>query len=74
MGESLLVYVALLDEGVDVWRPAPAEQVAPHLYRLLGPMPPDESWQFQPGEVVRCEARPLSEGLALVAVESRGTA
>lgn len=70
MGERGTVYIALLGEGVDVWRPAAAEQVAPNLFRLLGPVPPSESWQFQPGEVVRCEVRSLSEGQALVAVES----
>jgi len=74
MVERRTVYVALLDEGVDVWRPTAAQQVAPHLFRLLGPVPPGESWHFQPDEVVRCEVRPLSEGPALVAVENHGTA
>jgi hypothetical protein len=70
MGERATVYVALLDENVDVWRPAAAEQVAPDLFRLLGPVPPGETWQFQPGEVVRCRVGFLSEGPALVAGES----
>jgi hypothetical protein len=74
MDESSTVYVALLDEGVDVWRPAAAEQIAPYLFRLLGPVPPGECWQFQPGEVVRCEVRVLAEGPTLVAVGSRSTA
>jgi hypothetical protein len=70
MGERSTVYVALLDEGVAVWRPAAAEQVTSDLYRLLGSVPPSESWQFQPGAIVRCEVRTLSGGPVLVAVAS----
>jgi hypothetical protein len=69
MGERGEVYVALLDEGTAVWRPVAAEQVGPGLFRLLGPVPDDEVWEFPPGAVVRCEGRQLSGGAALVAVE-----
>jgi hypothetical protein len=68
--ERATVYVSLLNEGTDVWRPVVAEQIGPSLFRLLGPVPSEERWQFQPGEVVRCENRQLSDGLAWVAVES----
>ena len=54
------VYVALLDEGVDVWRPVHAQHVAGNLYRLMGEQPDDESWPFAVGDVVRCEKRTLS--------------
>ncbi len=70
MGEGSTIYVALLNEGTNVWRPVAADQVGIGLFRLLGPVPKTESWQFEPGEVVRCERRVLSDGLALVAVES----
>ena len=73
MPESHTVYVYLLDEGVDVWRPVTADNLGSGRYRLRGPVPEDESWQFQPGEVVCCEQRQLSGGIALVAVKS-GTA
>src|SRR5262249_50784553 len=69
VGGRCTVYVALLDEGVEVWRPATVEQVGPGRFRLDGPVPEGESWQFPPGAVVRCEQRLLSEGTALVAVE-----
>jgi hypothetical protein len=69
VGELCTVYVYLLDEGVDVWRPVTAERLSPELFRLSGPVPERESWQFQPGEVVRCEERRLSGGLTLVAVQ-----
>jgi hypothetical protein len=69
VGEHCTVYVYLLDEGVDVWRPVIAEKVGPGLFRLNGPVPEYESWQFQPGQVVPCEERALSGGPVLVAVE-----
>ncbi len=52
------VYVRLLDEGVEVWRPVPAERVSEGAYRLSdAPPPEDEAWTFQPGEVVVAERR-----------------
>jgi len=45
------IYVALLDEAVDVWRPVQAECLGGNIYRILG-QPYDrsvESWQFEPG-------------------------
>jgi hypothetical protein len=63
------VYVALLDEGVEVWRPVDAAQVAGDEYKLSGPIPEGEVWEFQPDEVVRCRERMFSDGtIALVAV------
>jgi hypothetical protein len=60
--ERAKVYVALLNEAVDVWRPVVAEPVAHDLYRLCGPMPDDETWEFGPGEIVRCEERSFHDG------------
>ena len=70
MGDRCEVYVALLDEGVAVWRPVVAERVGPALYRLAGPVPEGESWQFQPSEIVHCEQRDFADGeRGLTAVE-----
>jgi hypothetical protein len=69
MGECRTVYVYLLEESTDVWRPVLSEQVGRDQFRLSGPVPADEHWQYQPGEVVGCEERVLSGGLVLVAVE-----
>ena len=70
MQSSERVYVALLDEGVDVWRPAVAEPLGDGVYRLAGPVPDTETWQFAPGSVVRCEQRTFEDGNSvLVAVE-----
>jgi hypothetical protein len=62
------IYVELLDEGVDVWRPVAAAEEAPGIYRLPSSAPAGETWSFEPGSAVRCELRELSGGVALVAV------
>jgi hypothetical protein len=67
------VYVKLLDEGTDVWRPVPAEDLGQRRYRLLPTDtydPEDEAWEFPPGTVATCEARQLSDGVYLVAVHA----
>ena len=63
------VYIPLLDEGVDVWRPVQAERLSGNTYRILS-QPYDrsvESWQFEPGDVVLCEMVESSEGRILAA-------
>jgi hypothetical protein len=62
------IYVALLNEGVDCWRPVKAERLGPDLYRIKDAVPDDEKWEFQPGEVVRCNERRFDRGAGLVAV------
>jgi hypothetical protein len=74
MSNTATVYVALLDENVDVWRPVQAEHVGGDLYRLTGEQPPDEAWPFAVGDVVKCKMRRLSgeggrRGPVLVASE-----
>jgi len=64
------IYVALLDEGTDVWRPVEAEELHDGIFRIVSrnSKPDDERWEFSSGSVVRCERRQLSEGAVLVAV------
>jgi hypothetical protein len=70
---ELIVYVFLPDEAVDVWRPAAARHLRDDLYVLCGPIPEDEVWEFQPGEVVRCEERGFAGGArGLTAVARAG--
>jgi len=64
MSRTTTVYVTLLDEGVDVWRPVQAEHLGGDLYRLTGERPDDEVWPFSPGDVVRCHIRTLSGDFA----------
>jgi hypothetical protein len=69
------VYVALLDEGLDVWRPTEAKKLGNGSYELL-PTPdydPEvEKWEFPPGSRVMCERRKLSNGNVLTAVRLAG--
>ena len=68
MNKAHRVYVALLDEGVECWRPVDAAHVREDEYVLGGPVPDDEAWEFQPGELVRCREHRFSDGgTALVA-------
>jgi hypothetical protein len=64
------IYVSLLNEGVDVWRPVRAEYVQGSVYRIVD-QPYDretETWQFEPGDEVVCELIDASEGRLLAAV------
>ena len=65
------IYIYLLDEGVDVWRPVEAERMSSTTFRIPSTtnIPDDESWMFKPGEVVRCEIRRLADGERLVAIQ-----
>lgn len=60
MNNRTTVYVALLNEGVDVWRPVQADHIGGDLYQLTGEQPDDEAWAFAVGDVVRCRERTLS--------------
>lgn len=63
------IYVALLNESVDVWRPIKAKKIGGRMYLIL-PQPYDsniEDWEFKPGEKVICEYFDSSEGRILVA-------
>jgi hypothetical protein len=68
------IYVHVPDERVEVWRPVEAEPVG-EAFRIRSACPDGEEWEFQPGDVVRCERRTLTQSLpseaepCLVAVE-----
>ena len=40
------VYVRILNEDVEVWRPVAAEHLGGDLYRLIEAAPNEEQWQF----------------------------
>jgi hypothetical protein len=67
------IYVPLLDEGTDVWRPVSAEHVREDVYRIVGEDPEDERWRFSSGQLVRCRQQKLSAGNCLAAYESIAT-
>ncbi len=68
---SEVIYVALLDEGVPVWRPVPARLVEDSTFMIERPTDYDadvETWEFPPGSTVICERRSTPEGVILAAV------
>jgi hypothetical protein len=70
--EPVTIFVALLDEGVDVWNPVQARPLSRELFRIVGVEADvsDESWQFPAGAIVRCEQRRLGDGtIGMTAVE-----
>ncbi len=68
-GPETTVYVALVGEGLNVLRAVKAEHVGRDFYRITEQMPEGETWQFGPGQVVRCKKKNLSTGKGLVATE-----
>jgi hypothetical protein len=75
------VYVALLDEGIEVYRPVDAVWLQEDLYQLVAENQhrEDERWQFSTGEIVRCRQyvfrafgknEPMAWGLLLCSPES----
>jgi len=66
------IYVRLIDEGTEVFRPVSAERVGDCLYRLSAQPDyvPDEKWEFVPGTIVEGEKRVLSGEEVLVATKA----
>jgi hypothetical protein len=70
---KVVIYVRLLDEGVEVARRTYGELIRDDIFRVLPAEnynPDDETWEFPPGTVVRCERKTGPNGEeALLAVE-----
>jgi len=66
------IYVRLLDEGTEVWRPTRATPLADGIFEIDEPDdydPETETWEFPPHTKVRCVPRKFADGeKALVAV------
>lgn len=56
------IYVALLNEGTDVWKAVQGIPAGDGRFRLLGPRPDDEDWEFAVGQIVSVERRTFSDG------------
>lgn len=64
------IFISLLNEGIDCWRPANAKQHSEGVFEILGIIPAGEDWQFAPGMRVRCRPRLFADGsTALIAYE-----
>lgn len=70
MSDLTEIFVSLLDEAVDVWRPVQAEHIQGKVYRIID-QPYDreiETWRFEPGDEVVCELTDASDGQILAAM------
>jgi hypothetical protein len=69
--DRVTIYVALLDEGIDVWRPVAARKLAADTYLILDQNYDRklETWQFEPGTLVRCRKKRQDDHQILVATE-----
>lgn len=73
LSKTVEIHVELLDEGVDTWRPTQAEPLGNKIFKILPTSdydPEDETWEFLPGSIVRCEMKKTDDGdEVLLAVE-----
>jgi hypothetical protein len=69
MSKSIEIFVSLLDEGVEVWRPVLAEHVDGAIYRIVfQPYNREvETWEYEPGDEVVCKMIDSSDGQILAA-------
>src|SRR5690349_3186802 len=65
------VDVHLPSEAVHVWRPVQSDHLGRDEFRLIGPVPEDEVWGFQPGEVFRCRDQVFADGTVDLAAFAR---
>lgn len=76
--KQVQIFVALLGEGVDVWRPVNAIAKENGIYQIISEnrAPDDEHWEFTTGDLVRCVEKQFSEspsGLVAVAKVDEAT-
>lgn len=65
------IYIRLIGEGTEVFRPTEAEVLHDDLFKVLPTAdynPDDECWEFVPGSVVRCVSKHFEGDEVLVAV------
>lgn len=70
---KITIYIRLLDEGTEVSRRTDALDLGNGLFQVLPTVdydPEDETWEFPPGTVVRCEKRVGSVGEHLLAIRA----
>jgi hypothetical protein len=75
VAEPVTIFVNLLDEGVDVWRPVQARPLDRGHFRIIGidEDTSDETWQFPAGAIVKCVSKQFADGtIGMAAVEQVG--
>jgi hypothetical protein len=60
------IYILLLNEDIDVWRPSNAVNVKENIYEILIDQSEyetdEEDWEFKPGEKFLCKTKIFSNG------------
>jgi hypothetical protein len=56
------IYMQVLNEGTNVWRPVQATAVTSDTYRVEGNMPTYEDWAFAPNSLVHCRRTSFIDG------------
>lgn len=64
------IFVKLLDEAVDVWRPVVAEQLVGGIYRISDQTYDmnTETWEFEPGAFVVADEIETADGRIVAAI------
>jgi len=57
-----IIYMPLLCEGTESWRPVRAMQVDSDVFEVVDRIPEDESWGFAPFSRVRCRDKVFADG------------
>jgi hypothetical protein len=70
----MAIYVRLLHEPVDVWRPVEADLVQDRVYRISAQSYDREieKWEFEPGQEVECAYLNGADGKFFAAVRLAG--
>jgi len=74
--KKVKVYVRLIGEGTEVSRPTEAADLGNGLFQILAASnynPDDETWEFPPGTIVRCETHRDETGEFRLVVKARET-
>jgi hypothetical protein len=56
------IYMPLLKEGTDAWRPINVTPLQGGVYMVEGPMPDGETWLFTPGTVIQIKWKKFADG------------
>jgi hypothetical protein len=57
-----VIYMPLLGEGTDCWRPVRAVQIAEDIFEVVDQIAAAESWAFAPHSRVRCREHVFKDG------------
>jgi hypothetical protein len=56
------IFVKLLAEGTECWKPIDANAIGDGVFEVLGIVAAGEAWDFAPGARVRCKPKKFADG------------